>query len=125
MADILIIDDNREIQEVLTEFLELDCHTVISADDGASAKEILRTAKPEIVFLDIGLPDTTGLELLPHIKSTHPSTRVIVITAINDYRIEDLLFEAGADQFLAKPFHCQDVLSRVRNLLGRHSRSLP
>ena len=118
MADIMIIDDNQELRQVLTGCLESDCHSVISARDGATAKEILPTIKPDIVFLDVGLPDTTGLELLPHIKSLHPSTRVIVITGLNDYRLEDLLFEAGADQFIAKPFRCQDVINRVRKMLA-------
>jgi DNA-binding response OmpR family regulator len=118
MADIMIIDDNPELRQILTDFLEADSHSVISARDGSTAREILPTIKPDIVFLDIGLPDTTGLELLPHIKSVHPSTRVIGITGINDYRVEDLLFEAGADQFLLKPFRSRDIISRVRKLLA-------
>lgn len=118
MADILIIDDNTELQEVLTDFLEGDSHSVVSASDGASARAILPNVKPDIVFLDVGLPDSTGLELLPQIKSIHPGTRVIVITGIDDYRIEDLLFEAGADQFITKPFHGDDIMQRVRKLLA-------
>jgi DNA-binding response OmpR family regulator len=118
MADIMIIDDNVELQEVLTDFLESDSHSVVSAKDGASAREMLPTVRPDIVFLDVGLPDSTGLELLPLIKNTLPDVRVIIITGINDYRVEDLLFEAGADQFVTKPFHGADIKDRVRKLLA-------
>lgn len=118
MADILIIDDNTELQGVLTDFLESDDHTVTAVSDGASARRILPTIKPDIVFLDVGLPDATGLELLPVIKAIHPGTRVLIITGIDDYRVEDLLFEAGADQFITKPFHGQDIQERVRKILG-------
>ena len=117
MADIMIIDDNTELQQVLTDFLESDGHCVVTADDGAAARKMLHTEKPDLVFLDVGLPDSTGLELLPLIKNTLPGVRVVIITGINDYRIEDLLFEAGADQFVTKPFHGADIQDRVRKLL--------
>ena len=109
MADIMIIDDNVELQEVLTDFLESDAHSVVSAKDGATAREMLPQVSPDIVFLDVGLPDATGLELLPDIKNAHPSARVIVITGIDDYPVEDLLYEAGADLFITKPFHGAEI----------------
>ena len=118
MADIMIIDDNAELQQVLTDFLESDSHSVVSARDGATAREMLTTARPDIIFLDVGLPDSTGLELLPFIKNALPGVHVIIITGINDYRIEDLLFEAGADQFITKPFHGNDIQERVRKILA-------
>jgi DNA-binding response OmpR family regulator len=117
VAEIMIIDDNYELQEVLTDFLESDSHHVISASDGTSAKALLPTINPDIVFLDVGLPDASGLELLPHIKNIHPEACVIIITAIDDYRVEDLMFEAGADHFITKPFHGKDIVDRVRKLL--------
>ena len=118
MADVLIIDDNTDIQEILVDFLEMDGHTTFAASDGATAKRLLPTIQPDIVFLDVSLPDSTGIELLPLIKAAHPGARVIIITGIDDYRVEDLLFEAGADQFITKPFHGRDILDRVRKLLG-------
>jgi CheY-like chemotaxis protein len=117
MAEILIIDDNHELQEVLTDYLESDSHQVVSASDGTSAKALLPTINPDIVFLDVGLPDASGLELLPHIKNLHPGACVIIITGIDDYRVEDLMFEAGADHFITKPFHREDIMDRVRKLL--------
>ena len=114
----MIMDDNVELQEVLTDFLESDAHSVVSAKDVATAREMQPQISPDIVFLEVGLPDATGLELLPDIKNTHPSARFIVISGTDNYRVEDLLFEAGPDQFIRQPFHRTDIQDSVRKLLA-------
>lgn len=124
MSRILIIDDEESLCEVLQTFLEKEGHSVEVMTSAHGALGCLRQACPDVILLDIRMPGTNGLELLPQIKALC-SSHVVVITALNDYRIADLLYELGADGYLTKPLHLSDLSRTIRSLLcKRPSRSV-
>jgi signal transduction histidine kinase/ActR/RegA family two-component response regulator len=114
---ILLVEDNGDIAEALKIILARDGHAVGVAQDGAVALEMLRTFDPDIVFLDIGLPDMDGFELARRMRSETKRADLMIV-ALSGYGQEAhrrLSKEAGCDEHLVKPVH-PDVL---RTFLGR------
>src|ERR1051325_3176902 len=78
-GNVLLVDDDRDIREVLSTILS-DTYQVTEADSGATLKQALLRPQPDVILLDIKLPDADGLDLLPQIKKQWPETEVIVLT---------------------------------------------
>lgn len=107
---ILVVDDERAICEILEEFLSLFGHSVTSANNGADAIEVLRQARPDVVFLDIRMPGMSGLDVLKEIKARDSSIRVIMISAFGDEETESMARELGADGYIQKPVDLPGLL---------------
>ena len=122
---ILVVDDDREILRLLRGYLEQAGFVVSVADDGVSALAVLRDLHPDLLLLDLMLPDMDGWEVTRRIRSDGvlAATPIIMITA----RVEDtdkiLGLELGADDYVTKPFNPREVLARVRALLRRQQRT--
>ncbi len=112
MPSILIVDDERSFCEILETFLAGKDYDVQVATNASEVWAHLEQTYPDLVLMDVRMPDTSGLELLPRIKALSPGSYVVVVTALNDYRIADLLYEAGADGYLTKPVRLE-VLDRT------------
>ena len=119
MSSILVIDDEPAFCDLLKTFLESEGHTVQVTTTAEAALEYLEQGRPELVLMDVRMPDINGLELLPQIKASARDSHVIVITGLNDYRIADLLYEAGADGYLTKPLRL-DILAHTISRLTHH-----
>ncbi len=117
MANILVIDDDPDVCLVLKYALEEEGHTVTIAHNTHNLSTML-SPSPNIVLLDVLLPDTHGLECLPKIQALSPSSRIVIITGVNDYRMADLFYEAGVDGFLAKPIHIATLSATVNRVLN-------
>ena len=123
---ILIVDDDKEILRLLRGYLEQAGYTVYTAQDGAAALHTLRREQPDLLLLDLMLPDRDGWEITRLIRSDKhlADTPIIMLTA----RIEDadkiLGLELGADDYITKPFNPREVLARVRALLRRQLRTM-
>lgn len=116
MHTVLVVEDERDIREVLRRYLERAGMSVLTAATGAEALRLIDASRPDLVLLDLGLPDIDGAEIL---EVTARQTPVIVLTArsaVND-RIAGL--RAGADDYVVKPFSPTEVVLRVRAVLGR------
>jgi len=118
---ILVVDDDREIVRLLRAYLEKDGYRVLVAYDGAGALQLMRSERPDLVLLDLMLPDRDGWEVTRIVRGD-PSlapTPVIMLTA----RVEDqdkiVGLEMGADDYVVKPFNPREVLARVRAVLRR------
>lgn len=118
---ILIVDDDREIIRLVRSYLENASFTVWEANDGETALHILRGERPDLLILDLMLPNIDGLDIARHIRND-PNLRktpIIMLTA----RITDtdkiLGLELGADDYITKPFNPQEVVARVRAVLRR------
>ncbi len=117
MANILIVDDSRFSRSSLRRVLESDAHTVLEADSGMRALEIVQQTPPHIIILDLLMPEMRGQEVLTAVRSMAPDVRVIVLTADIQSATRDELMDLGADAFLEKPIDREKILQTVRALL--------
>jgi len=118
---ILVVDDDPAVSGSLERALRLDGYEVETAADGTSALHALALASPDAMVLDLGLPDLDGLEVCRRLRSAGDDTPVLMLTArdaVND-RVQGL--DAGADDYLVKPFALAELLARLRALLRRRS----
>lgn len=117
---IILIEDDDQLGHALYEGLkeEYACDWFRNAEDGQSA---LQTINYDVMILDINLPHMSGLDLLKHLRSTHHAVPVLLLTARDapSQRVEGL--DAGADDYLIKPFDFDELLARIRALLRRKS----
>ena len=116
---VLVVEDDRMIAKGLHTALRQDGYAVDGVSDGRSASEALRSSKFDLVLLDLGLPGRDGLEVLRDLRSRGDATPVIIVTARDDIdnRIEGL--DAGADDYIVKPFDLNEVAARMRSVLRR------
>lgn len=118
---ILVVDDDRSIVKVVRGYLEQASFEVLTAYDGESALHTLRSERPDLLVLDLMLPDRDGWEITRMIRSdrTLGQTPIIMLTA----RVEDtdkiVGLEMGADDYITKPFNAREIVARVRSLLRR------
>ncbi|HEU5125990.1 MAG TPA: sigma-54 dependent transcriptional regulator [Verrucomicrobiae bacterium] len=113
---ILVVDDAADIRELLSTILS-DDYDVTDADSGAALKELFPEMQPDVVLLDLKLPDADGLELLPSIKKQWPETEVIVLTGNATFEAAVEATKRGAYHFLNKPFDTQGLLVTVERAL--------
>ncbi len=118
-AKVLVVDDETQIRRFLRPALEHSGFMVIEAEDGESALREASTRGPELVLLDLGLPDLDGLEVLKTLRDWS-SAPVIVLSARGEESIKVKALDLGADDYLTKPFGVEELLARVRVAL-RHS----
>ncbi len=110
---ILIVEDDNEINHMLTELLQSNGYVTQSAYSGTEALLYLEKQKPRAVILDLMLPGMTGEELLAKIKEMAADCPVLVASAIDDVRTRVGLLRAGADDYLVKPFDTEELLARL------------
>ncbi|HUX68928.1 MAG TPA: response regulator transcription factor [Cellulomonadaceae bacterium] len=122
MPTVLVVEDEREIRELLRRYLERAGLAVLTTGSGAEAVSLLATSAPDLVVLDLGLPDVDGLEVLREARDGR-RVPVLVLTARStvDDRIRGL--ELGADDYVTKPFSPHEVVLRVQAVLARSGRT--
>ncbi|MFN7974646.1 MAG: response regulator transcription factor [Acidobacteriota bacterium] len=118
MSRVLVVDDEQALRRVVRDALERDGHVVETAVDGREAVQLLDRDDYQLVITDLGMPRMDGLDLIRHIRkaSTMP---VIVLTVRADEREKVRLLDAGADDYVTKPFGVDELLARARALLRR------
>ena len=122
MADqprILVVDDEPAVQSALARALALENYDVSQAADGREALEQLGSAPYEAVILDIAMPSLDGLEVCRRLREGGDRTPVLMLTARGEIDDRVAGLDAGADDYLAKPFALRELLARVRALLRR------
>ena len=121
MKQLLIIEDNRELNQGLCKALKTDERKIISCQNLKTAREQMNCCEVSLVLLDINLPDGSGLDLLREIKETAPDIPVILLTANDtDMDIVDGL-EKGADDYITKPFSLSVLRARVNTQLRKQN----
>ena len=119
VALVLVVEDERDIREVLRRYLEREAHGVLTCGTGAEGLRLLREADPDLVLLDLGLPYIDGLEILDAATATHTPVIALTARAAVENRIEGL--QRGADDYVTKPFSPKEVVLRVAAVLGRRA----
>jgi two-component system KDP operon response regulator KdpE len=115
---ILIVDDEPQLRRALTRSLEGHGYQVREADDGATALAAFDAFKPDVVLLDLMLPDIDGVEVCAQLRRSH-ATPIIVLSVIGEEKAKVAALDAGADDYLTKPFGMDELLARVRVALRR------
>ena len=121
---VLVVDDSNLLRGILREELEAEGFDVHLAEDGLQALEMAQVVRPDVILLDIGLPGMDGYEVCRRVKADTATSEipVLMITALNELKDKLAGFEAGADDYLTKPFFTKELLARVRrNLRSRES----
>mgnify|MGYP001374325120 CR=1 FL=1 len=118
MTRILLVEDDASIREALRRSLVERGHVVTAAPAGLTGLEILLNGEPEVILLDLGLPDVDGLTLIPMMRAVRDAP-IIVITAQDDDPTIVRALDAGADDYLVKPFGSGQLDARIRAVLRR------
>jgi len=118
MPDVLVVDDEANIRELVSVYLTAAGYSVAAVADGASAVEAVRAGAPDLVVLDIGLPDMSGAEVCSAIR-VFSAVPIVMLTARDTDLEKVALLEAGADDYVVKPFSPPELVARVRAILRR------
>lgn len=122
MSTLLVVDDEPRVVTLLTRFLVAEGHSVITAQDGLAALELLRDKQADLILLDLVMPRCNGLQLLGRLVETlQDQPPVIVLSCVNEVAARVQALDRGAVDFVQKPFHTSELMARVR----RHLRALP
>nr|WP_226436499.1 response regulator transcription factor [Rhodococcus yananensis] len=116
---ILVVDDDRAVRESLRRSLSFNGYTVELATDGQDALEKVAAARPDAMVLDVMMPRVDGLEVCRRLRSTGDDLPILVLTARDSVSERVAGLDAGADDYLPKPFALEELLARLRALLRR------
>jgi two-component system cell cycle response regulator DivK len=120
---ILHVEDNEDNRQIVRDLFEYEGYTIIEAVDGEEGVDKAREIKPNLILMDIQLPKMNGYETTRTIKSD-PALKSIPIIVITSYALsgdDQKAFDAGADDYMAKPYAPKDLLKKVEVWLGRRS----
>jgi DNA-binding response OmpR family regulator len=118
MKSVLVVDDEPKITDLVRDYLVRSGYTVWTAGDGRSALETARSRKPDLILIDLGLPDMDGLDVTRALRK-ESAVPVIVLTARDEETDKILGLELGADDYITKPFSPKELVARVRAVLRR------
>jgi two-component system KDP operon response regulator KdpE len=115
---ILVVDDERAIRRFLRASLSTHGHVILEATTGAEALAVAAEQRPDIIFLDLGLPDIDGLQVIRRLREWS-AVPVIVLSVLDQEKDKIAALDAGADDYLTKPFGLGELMARMRGVLRR------
>jgi DNA-binding response OmpR family regulator len=122
MKTILVVDDEPKIVQLARDYLEHAGFTVLAAHDGKTALAVTRSAKPDLIVLDLGLSQLDGLDVTRSIRKDS-NVPIIMLTARSEETDKLIGLELGADDYITKPFSPKELVARVRTVLRRTENS--
>ena len=114
----LIVDDEKDICYLLTSILMKKNIASLRAGSLEEAQKLIETQTPSIIFLDNHLPDGLGVEHIQRLKTSHPESKIVMITAHDNPSDRDKAFREGADFFISKPFTKDTIYQTLEQLVG-------
>lgn len=123
LSHILVVDDDRDIRNLLAEYLDANGFRTLTASNGADMRKILGESRIDLIVLDLTLPGEDGLTLCRNLRA-HSNLPVIMLTARGESLDRILGLEMGADDYLPKPFEPRELFARIRSVL-RRTQALP
>lgn len=114
IPSVLVIEDDKDIREYLKDFLSENDFTVHTEEKGARGIEYFKNSEPDIVLLDLGLPDMDGAGVCSEIKKHNSSIPVIILTARTSVEDKVRNLNIGADDYITKPFNAEELLARIK-----------
>jgi len=124
VAKILLVEDDLGLQRMVRDWLTFEHHLVETADNGRDGMDKLQFYEYDLVILDWELPSMTGIEICKAFRTQGGTTPVLLLTGKGTISDKESGFEAGADDYLTKPFHLKELSLRLRSLLRRSSAAL-
>lgn len=121
MTHVLVVDDEPQLLRALVLSLTHRGFEVSTAADGARALAIVESGRPDLLLLDLGLPDMDGLEAIRRLRISHPGMPIIVLSARSGHGDKIVALDLGAVDYVTKPFDMNELLARVRAVLRRSS----
>jgi DNA-binding response OmpR family regulator len=118
MKKILVVDDEKKIVEIIRAYLEREGYQVIAAFDGKSALDMFRKQIPDLIILDLMLPEISGLDVCRTIRKDS-QVPIIMLTAKDEVTDKIIGLEMGADDYVTKPFDAKELISRIRAIFRR------
>jgi two-component system, OmpR family, response regulator MprA len=116
---VLVVDDDPQLREALTRALELDDYRVATASNGVKALEAVSQNRPDVMVLDVMMPYVGGLDVCRTLRSKNDRLPILVLTARDEVGDRVAGLDAGADDYLTKPFALEELRARLRALLRR------
>jgi DNA-binding response OmpR family regulator len=123
-ATILLVEDERKLRDLVRAYLERAGFAVLSTGSGAEALSLVESATPDLLILDLGLPDIAGETVAREIRAAGP-TPILMLTARSGEEDRVMGLEAGADDYVTKPFSPREVVLRVQAILRRGGQATP
>ncbi len=123
MAKILMVEDEADLAFPVKDWLSREQHLVELSDNGNDALGKLRVYKYDLIILDWMLPGTSGVDVCKRFRQNGGTTPILMLTAKTEITDKETGLDAGADDYLTKPFHLKELAARVRALLRRHVQS--
>lgn len=120
---ILVVDDDRSVRDTLRQSLTFNGYDVVQATDGEEAQTLIRKENPDLVIMDGILPKVDGLEILRSLRGSGSEVLVLMLSRKSDVADRVAGLDAGADDYLTKPFALEELLARVRSLYRRSRRT--
>jgi len=124
MPKILIVEDDEVLLESLKDCLSLEHHTIESVTDGSSGLDRMLICEYDLIILDWGLPNLSGLELCKRFRDSGGNTPVLMLTGKRSMEEKESGFDVGADDYPTKPFNMRELNARVRALIRRSGRRI-
>src|SRR3954468_1748828 len=118
-ASVLVVDDDPQLREALSRALELDGYAVTTANNGAQALDALSGQRPDVMVLDVMMPYVGGLDVCRTLRERRDRLPILVLTARDEVGDRVAGLDAGADDYLTKPFALEELRARLRALLRR------
>ncbi len=115
MSKILVVDDEVKECELLERFLKRKCHEVFTSCSGMHALENVRSKKPDIILLDINMPEMDGIEVLRRIREFDKDVCIIMVTVVNEKSVAMEAINAGADEYVTKPVDLNNLEKVIHN----------
>ncbi len=124
-ALVLVVEDDATLASVVADYLRRAGHRVRYAATGDRALEVVGAERPDLVLLDVMLPDVDGIEVCRRLRRTHPQLPVIMLTALSGVSDRIAGLEVGADDYVTKPFSPRELVLRIDSVLRRSTRAKP
>jgi DNA-binding response OmpR family regulator len=120
MSKILIVDDDAGATTLLEKLMKSEGHTSTVVNDSSIAMGVARLINPEVVLLDLMMPEPTGFQLCRMLREDPKFTKtpIIIVTALDDYDSKVVAFGAGANDYVTKPYRVEELTQKIRELLS-------
>ncbi|MGA9523448.1 MAG: response regulator [Myxococcaceae bacterium] len=117
MPKLLLVDDDRFVRTTLKDILEEHGYELAEAANGREALERVQADAPDLVLLDLFMPEMSGIEALSRIRALNPDARIVVVSSLGSDALVQQALDAGARAFIINPFHPLEIISTVAQVL--------